>query len=82
MLRLPLADALRRTQSQLDDRMWDGCVAVFELAERTGGAELRQILERFGRTMRAELELRRTIRAQPAQPIESARHPAVGDMDQ
>lgn len=73
VLRLPLADALRRTQPQLDDRMWDGCVAVFELAERTGGAELRQILERFGRTMRAELELRRTIRAQQAQQIDSAR---------
>jgi tight adherence protein B len=73
VLRLPLAEALRRTQAQVDDRMWDGCVAVFQLAERTGGTELGQIVERFGRTMRAELELRRTIRAQQAQQIDSAR---------
>jgi Flp pilus assembly protein TadB len=73
VLRLPLAEALRRTQAQLDDRMWDGCVAVFELAERTGGTELGHIIERFGRTMRAELELRRTIRAQQAQQVDSAR---------
>jgi Flp pilus assembly protein TadB len=73
VLRLPLADALKRTQAQLDDRMWDGCVAVFSLAERTGGAELGRIIERFGRTMRTELELRRTIRAQQAQQIDSAR---------
>jgi len=73
VLRLPLAEALRRTQARLDDRMWDGCVAVFELAERTGGNELGQILERFGRTMRSELELRRTIRSQQAQQIDSAR---------
>lgn len=72
-LRLPLSEALRRTQPLLDDRMWDGCVAVFGLAERTGGTELGRIIERFGRTMRAELELRRTIRAQQAQQIDSAR---------
>jgi Flp pilus assembly protein TadB len=73
ILRLPLAEALHRTQAQLDDRMWDGCVAVFELAERTGGTQLGQIVERFGRTMRTELELRRTIRSQQAQQIDSAR---------
>ena len=73
VLRLPLGDALRRTQTQLDDRMWDSCVAVFHLAERTGGSELRKIIGRFAQTMRADLELRRTIRAQQAQQIDSAR---------
>ena len=73
VLRLPLGDALRRTQAQLDDRMWDSCVAVFHLAERTGGSELRKIIGRFAQTMRADLELRRTIRAQQAQQIDSAR---------
>jgi Flp pilus assembly protein TadB len=73
VLRLPLSEALRRTQAALDDRMWDGCVAVFHMAERTGGTQLGQIIERFGRTMRTELELRRTIRAQQAQQIDSAR---------
>jgi Flp pilus assembly protein TadB len=73
VLRLPLSAALRRTQARLDDRMWDGCVAVFDMAERTGGTQLGQIVERFGRTMRSELELRRTIRARQAQQIDSAR---------
>ncbi len=73
VLRMPLGAALRRTQSQFDDRMWDGCVAVFQLAERTGGSELRKIIERFAHTMRADLELRRTIRAQQAQQIDGAR---------
>jgi len=67
------ADALRASQARLASDVWDSCVASLLLAQTVGERNLRTVLKRVASNARADAQLRRTIRAQQAQQITSAR---------
>jgi Flp pilus assembly protein TadB len=67
------ADALRASQVRLASSVWDSCVAALLLSHSVGERNLRATLQRVTATARAEVQLRRSIRAQQAQHITSAR---------
>ncbi len=66
-------DALRASQPRLSSRIWDACVAALLLSHSVGERNLRAVLKRVAANARAEVQLRRSIRAQQAQHITSAR---------
>ena len=66
-------DALRASQVRLGSRVWDSCVAALLLSQSVGERSLRSVLKRVAANAGAEVQLRRSVRAQQAQHVTSAR---------
>lgn len=67
------AEALRASQLHMGSRVWDTCVASLLLAHTVGERNLRATFGRIAANARADVQLRRAIRAQQAQQVTSAR---------
>lgn len=68
-----LEPALRRARDRVADPVFDGVVAALLLAYRAGGRNLGAVLDGLGRSVRAQVQARREVRAEQARNILSAR---------
>lgn len=71
--RAGLEPSLRRARDEVADPVFDGVVAALLLAYRGGGRNLGAVLDGLGRSVRAQVQVRREVRAEQARNVLSAR---------